>query len=229
MKIYTKIIFLSFLFFTSLQANFFADSILYAQRILTKPSSRKIFKSLFVPYKEPDAKKVLCGLIDNEKKSISFAQYVLSDKEITEALSQAHARGVKIQGIVDHSALHHGNEKVTDLVQQGIDILVYKKPYSIMHNKYYVFEENFFGKPVVFMGSANASFSGFRKNKESIMVFNNKACCQTYKKEFRALQKEVQAQKMYSTQKQREQQTAFYMLLKTFREFKRLIFLGNLL
>lgn len=192
-----------------------SDSIEYAKNNLVGDKNKNRIEVLyFLPNDIINIKKILLGLIYNEKKSIDIAQFIINDKDIAQALCDAFDRGVIIKGIVDNGNLGHNNQKVTMLQEKGMDIILYRKPYSIMHLKSFLFGENFFGKEILWLGSANSTFSAYKKNQEFVSVFDNQQFIKQFKEKFKSLYQEVSAQ-------QKEKDREKYNI--TFRELWKLV------
>lgn len=166
------------------------ETIAYAKQHLVHDKNR--IKALyFLPNQDVDVKKILLGLINNELLSIQLAQFIVNDKDIANALCQAHERGVKVTGIVDNGSLEQGNQKVTQLKETGINLVVYKKPYSIMHLKCFLFGKNFFDKEILWLGSANTTISAYRRNQEYVHITENRLFVQQFKDKFQILYREI--------------------------------------
>jgi phosphatidylserine/phosphatidylglycerophosphate/cardiolipin synthase-like enzyme len=141
----------------------------------------------FVP--TDPVKKILLGLIYNEKKSIRAAQFRITDKDLEKALEEAHNRGVEVSLVTDQSCLQERSEKVSVLHTCGIDVRIYAKPFSIMHHKYWIFGENFFNAPLLMFGSANGSQGGLTRNHENVIVTGALEIIESYRKNFYELKK----------------------------------------
>lgn len=143
------------------------ECIQYARERLLHPGNR-IEGVFFVP--DDPVKKILIGLIYNEKSLIKAALYQLTDNEIVNALIDARKRGVMVEVITDKSCLLSKHEKISTLKRHGIAVYVYNKAYSIMHNKIWVFGRNFYNRPLLLSGSANATMTGTTRNEENVIV-----------------------------------------------------------
>lgn len=151
----------------------------------TRP--QRIAHVLFVP--DTNVKTLLVGLIQNERESIYGALFRLSDKDVVQALCDAHRRGVKIKLVVDCSGLQDRYEKISLLVKSGIDVHQYKVPTSTLHHKFFIFGNNNYYGPIVWTGSANATQSGLLKNQENVHLINETALINGYRKKFDELYK----------------------------------------
>ena len=163
----------------------------YTYKKLVAPG-KEIKEIFFVP--DEDIKVLFLGLIHSAqpKTRLRIAVYQLTDKDMVEALTLAHKRGVLIEIITDQSCLYSRYEKISELRALGIPIYVYGgKYYSIMHNKFFVFENTLGGKTIVVTGSANATIGGTTRNEENICIMENKTIVDQYRKKFDALKQEI--------------------------------------
>jgi phospholipase D len=180
------IFFIVFFSFQFSQA-FVDDDIEFARKILVQ-ENQKIEQAFFTPDKSGVMKKVLLGLIKNEKKEICAAQFRLTDPEVTQALLEAFVRGVKVTIITDYGNFAERYEKVTKLFESGIATRYYAVPYSIMHHKYFVFKDNFFEKPILVTGSANCTKGGLGRNYENLIMTNAVELIERYMQHFTQLE-----------------------------------------
>lgn len=163
---------------------FVSDYITYAQETL-QPEHGAIHKVLFVPH--DNVKSTLLGLIYNEQKNIHVSMFRLTDKEVVQALLNAHERGIVIKIIVDGGCFFDKNEKITTLKSHGISVRVYNKPYSYMHNKIWIFGKNFNKKSLLWTGSANATYSGLSRNEENVCITDKREFIVQHKEKFEEL------------------------------------------
>lgn len=195
----------------------------YTQKKLLVPG-KKVKQVFFVP--DEDVKVLLIGLIHMSKPrtKIRIAVYQLTDKDIVEALIEAHRRGVAIDVIVDKSCVSSRYEKITALRKLRIPVHVYGgKYYSIMHNKFFVFDNTLSGRSIVFTGSANATVGGTTRNEENVWIVENKKITDQYKKKFDTLKVKISA--MPKIQEERLTQKVYQSFM---RELKSVIhILGN--
>lgn len=141
------------------------DYVAYAYQALGRPPIQKIF---FVP--DEKIKDILLGLIHNEKLFIRTAQFRISDKDIAQALIDAHKRNIKVEIIVDGDAPTEPWQKCTLLQKHGISMHKYVKSHSIMHNKFWIFGKNFHNKSLLLTGSSNATRAGTTQNQENVII-----------------------------------------------------------
>ncbi|MBQ7450049.1 hypothetical protein IJS77_01430 [bacterium] len=165
-----------------------------------KTDNLKIYFLDFVGKYKPDSRclseacKLLLQNINDAKVSIDFAIYGLGNvPEIEKAILNAKSKGIKIRYIVDEDSSHQNiYERTNNLKSQLPD---FKTDYiegesskfinTIMHNKFFIFDNN-----KIWLGSANVSetdLSGFNAN--NVIFVKSEELAKIYTDEF---------EKMYS-------------------------------
>jgi hypothetical protein len=143
-------------------------------------------QALFSPHDE--VCKTLVHLIENEKKSIKVAAYAMTEPQVAKALSAAIKRGVAISLIVDRSCLDMASNKIKLLRKTGVDVAIFdgktREDGALMHNKFYLFEENIKNRRLLWTGSANTTKSGYVRNHENVMIVDEPVIFARYVKEF---------------------------------------------
>ncbi|MBM3892922.1 hypothetical protein FJ365_00800, partial [Candidatus Dependentiae bacterium] len=131
----------------------------------------------------------LISLLDNAKKSIYAAVYMLTDKKIAEALVRAKERGVFVQLIIDPvSTGVYG--KADYFAANGISLFVYQPPPGkpwfnpIMHNKFACIDDS-----IAWTGSFNWTVSANSTNEENVVISTQPAVCKVFRLYFEALRK----------------------------------------
>ena len=136
--------------------------------------------AFFTPSKKCESSIV--QRIDKTEKSIDAAVYAINNKDIVEALKNAHNRGVKIRILTDKLQAGNRNSKVRELYDAGIKVRVNSK-HKIEHNKFAVFDFN-----NVVTGSYNWTEPASDKNSENCLFFNrNKKTVREYHDRFNYL------------------------------------------
>ncbi len=130
----------------------------------------------------------LVSYIQRAKYSIDMAMYNFINQglnaSITQALNNAHERGVQIRIIVDGST---SSTAVKDLNGQ---IPVLKSPtgqnYKIMHNKFIVFDalSSDPAKPIVWTGSTNLTPDQINYDPNNVIIIQDQALAKAYTMEF---------------------------------------------
>ncbi|MFC1841607.1 phosphatidylserine/phosphatidylglycerophosphate/cardiolipin synthase family protein [Candidatus Dependentiae bacterium] len=139
-----------------------------------------------------DALGIILGLIDNENSSIKIATFFLTEDKIVDALIRAINRGIAVD-LVAGSYVLSGKYSVgaKKLEAAGANIYAYSPPTTrykwirgIMHNKFIVFGQNIYQKPLVLTGSFNLTHSAHTYNKENFTIFDNERLVNLYDKRF---------------------------------------------
>ncbi len=92
-----------------------------------------------------DIKAYLIRMIKEERKSIDGAMYMLTDKDVAQALVDAYVRGVKVRLVLDQISMGEKYGKGLFLQQSGIEVFVHAVPninvflLPIMHHKFFIF------------------------------------------------------------------------------------------
>lgn len=162
---------------------------------------------LFSPEDKPTKK--LLELINNAQKKIHAAVYMITDKTIATALVKAKKdRGVDVQVITDKVTVDSNFGKGKLLREQGIMVYVYspqnkasskisqkvnsnQKIFNVaplMHNKFALFDDK-----LVLTGSFNWTRSANQKNRENVIIIDEKEVIDKYQKEFLALKEKCLA------------------------------------
>ncbi len=123
----------------------------------------------------------LVRLIQEAEKSIYAAFYKLELKEVSDALLEAHKRGVEVKIFADDTA-SRGEESRLDSLKNFFPVKTDKDPGSFMHHKFCVID----GK-IVWTGSFNPTYSGSsRENNNAVVIMSSLVAAQ-FIKEFERL------------------------------------------
>jgi len=136
----------------------------------------------------------LCELITNEQSKICIAVYTLTDVRIAKELVKAKQRGVHVEIITDRSSPLDRSTKIGLLHANNIPIFLYQPPLEnnvqkgLMHNKFALFFNNGpMHEKVIWHGSFNFSYSGYRHNCESILILRESSIFQQFESEFKQI------------------------------------------
>ncbi len=156
--------------------------------------------SLTIAYFSPDdhPTKKLIELIDSAKKTIHAAVYMLTDKTIAEALIRAkQERKVDVQIITDRITITSVFGKGHFLRENSVKTFFYdptppiKKSRAffyaapaIMHHKFALIDN------LLWSGSFNWTRSANQKNREDVLITDNKEMHSLFKKQFESLKKD---------------------------------------
>lgn len=150
---------------------------------------------LFSP--DDDLRTELIALINAETKSIKIAIFTFTDKEVAQALLDAHNRGVAVQVIADSAYLRDQYSKIAWLQRHKIPIFTYNPHYknvdarkqdllSIMHHKFVIFG-NAGKQSLVWTGSFNFTRSATLRNQENVVILDDAYVVERYSQQFERL------------------------------------------
>lgn len=127
---------------------------------------------------DTEADTILIQLIDKADVSIDFAVMGFSNRGVIAALVRAHDRGVRLRFVGDarHQESNYGGYAEMD--QLNIPMLV-GNLYSIMHNKFFVFDSRY-----VLTGTGNITSTGFRKNDNNWVLMDSPQVATEFTAEF---------------------------------------------
>jgi phosphatidylserine/phosphatidylglycerophosphate/cardiolipin synthase-like enzyme len=167
------------------------DPTTYAQKMLFQSGS-VVRRVLFSP--DDDIKTVLIGLIEQEKKRIALAVFTITDKDIAQALIDAHQRKVIVELVTDRGTMVSEYSKMPLLMKAGIAVYSYPKVkdmdkarQSLMHNKFILFYSSLQGKMLLWTGSFNLSRAASYSNQENVIVLDDAALISPYVQRFSLL------------------------------------------
>jgi phospholipase D len=161
-------IFISLLFFVSLNLYVYTETSVY-----------------FSPDDKPTTH--LINEINNAKSRIHAAIYMLTDKNIANALIEAkNKRNVDVQIVTDFSSVKSEYGKILLLKENDIKTFVFKLPSRsrftpLMHHKFAIIDNK------VWTGSFNWTVSANRQNQENVICTDEGAVLERYVKQFETL------------------------------------------
>lgn len=139
--------------------------------------------------------EVLTYLIDQEKKHIKIAMFTFTDKAIATALITAKKRGVTVELITDASSVYGKYNKLSTLAEGNIKLYVYnpqrvpQAQQGLMHNKFFIFQENILARSLVWTGSFNATGAAGKVNRENVVVTEERIFVDKFLQEFDQLKR----------------------------------------
>ena len=137
--------------------------------------------SVYFSPKDKQLSKIIVPLIDNAQKTILIPTFLITDKNITQALINARQRGVNIKVIVDAANANSVYSKHNTLRNNGI--LVKTEIYAgKLHSKTMIIDNKY-----TILGSMNFSASGENKNDENTMIIRDEKIAELYSAYFNYL------------------------------------------
>jgi len=114
-------------------------------------------------------------LINNAKKYIYVPTFLITHKDISEALISAKKRNIDVKIIIDANSVNTRNTKHKLLRENGIPLKV-ENYAGKLHSKTMIIDDEY-----LIIGSMNFSNSGENKNDENMLVIKNSAFAKNYK------------------------------------------------
>lgn len=139
---------------------------------------------LFLPYVHPvfspeDGQEVL-DFIDGARHSIDMEIYVLSSRDVVEALQRAKDRGVDVRIIIEEDVMGGENGEIfRELDSKGFRIRYASKAYKLTHSKFAIVDGE-----AVLVGSHNLSNSALFKNREASVIIRDAAVAGEFEEAF---------------------------------------------
>lgn len=174
------------------------DSLLFKQ-------NNCVAQALFTP--QDNIAQTLIDLIENEKKSIKVAVYFITHHEIAAALAKAKlVNHVDVQIITDSSHLENSsNCQAWYLQENGVELFIPELPrpdltnkHSLMHNKFFIFEQNLHDQTLLVTGSFNCTYSAQKYNQENIVILDLPQLIQKYRNQFNWLKLHAKPLALYA-------------------------------
>ena len=121
------------------------------------------------------------ALIDQARRTIDMAAYVLSDKPVVEALERAARRGVVVRILADRGQLEDRPETLPLIALQDIPgvTLRVKRGYVYMHLKAYLVDGRWLRS-----GAGNFSASGLKQQDNDMVVVDSPALAAGFERNF---------------------------------------------
>jgi phosphatidylserine/phosphatidylglycerophosphate/cardiolipin synthase-like enzyme len=135
-----------------------------------------VFAPVILTVFSPDDGDDIIDLIDSAESSIDIEIYVMSSRDVIEALERAKGRGVGIRIIIERNTMGDGNEMVyRELASKGFNIRYAGSAYKLTHSKFIIID-----REAVLVGSHNLSNSALRKNREASVIIRDSRAVQDF-------------------------------------------------
>ena len=135
-----------------------------------KPS---ICEAHFFP--EPANEQKVVTMLRTCKKSLDIAIFTLTRDSISQAILEAHQRGLKVRLIADDVCAKFIGADIRLLASVGIPTKTDSSPKYHMHNKFAILDNS-----VVVTGSFNWTSQAIKHNQENIFFYEDKEIAQQY-------------------------------------------------
>lgn len=133
----------------------------------------------FSPQDKPSDRIV--QLIKNAKRYVYIPTFLITHTKISNALIEAHEKGIDVKVIMDANSVYTRNTKHHLLKSNGIPVKI-ENYAGKMHSKTMIIDDEY-----LILGSMNFSNSGENKNDENLLIIKDKLLATHYKNFFNYL------------------------------------------
>lgn len=142
------------------------------------PNKKYKYMEFYFSPQDKVIQKALLPIINNAQNYVYIPAFVITEKQIVQALISAKQRGVDVKVILDALSASNKSSKHKELRNAGI-MLKTENYAGKMHSKAIAVDDKF-----LILGSMNFSYSGENKNDENVVIINNSAATKFYKEFF---------------------------------------------
>ncbi|KAJ9585259.1 hypothetical protein L9F63_002959 [Diploptera punctata] len=130
----------------------------------------------------------LVNLFESSTKTLDICIYLLTSKQMAEAISKVKRKGVKVRIIADGDMSFCSGSQIDILRREGVFVRTKKSPF-LMHHKFAIIDNN-----ILINGSCNWTMQGLTGNWDNILVTSVPDIVQPYSEHFNMLWKEFSEQ-----------------------------------
>jgi phosphatidylserine/phosphatidylglycerophosphate/cardiolipin synthase-like enzyme len=140
-------------------------------------------EALFTPW--DDAEAAIVATLNEARRSIRVQAYAFTSRVITQALVDAHRRGVDVEVLADAEMNRRADgNSIPALLAAGIPV-AFETRYNAAHNKVIVVDAES-GDCAVLTGSYNFTWSAQARNAENLLILRgNRALARRYLENWR--------------------------------------------
>ncbi|GAB5491655.1 MAG: phospholipase D-like domain-containing protein [Phototrophicaceae bacterium] len=121
----------------------------------------------------------LAAAINTTRNTLDIAAFELNNEVITEAIIDAHNRGVVVRVVTDDEhGLEDDDSTIVELELAGIEIVDDSRT-ALMHNKFMIMDGI-----TVWLGSMNYTMNGVYRNNNNAISLRSRRAVETYQAEF---------------------------------------------
>ena len=131
--------------------------------------------------KKDNCKQKIIELLNNAEKSICFASFIFTDKDIAKVIISKYNKGIKITGVMEKGMDSFWN-MFSFFRHVGIDVKWDKNYSHQMHHKVFLID-----KRIIITGSFNPTFSAHKLNWENIIVIQDAELARQFMDEIKNL------------------------------------------
>ncbi|MBD3209936.1 hypothetical protein GF318_00990 [Candidatus Micrarchaeota archaeon] len=138
--------------------------------------SEFVFSPVITAVFSPEGGQKIIDFIDTAEETIDIEIYVISSRDVIEALERAKARGVSIRIIIERNTLGTKNQEIyRELASKGFNVRYASDTYKLTHSKFILVD----GKAVL-VGSHNLSNSALTKNREASVIIRDRGSVEEF-------------------------------------------------
>jgi len=121
----------------------------------------------------------LADAINGVERTLDIAAFEFNNEVLTEAVLNAHERGVQVRIVTDDEyGLEEEEESIPHFIEAGIPVVDDERS-GLMHNKFMILDSQ-----VVWTGSWNYTVNGTYRNNNNAVVLRSQRAVQAYQTEF---------------------------------------------
>lgn len=121
----------------------------------------------------------LAAAIDSTRNTLDIAAFELNNERITEAIIDAHERGVRVRVVTDDEhGLEDDDSTIAELQVVGIPVVDDDRS-GLMHNKFMIMDGI-----TLWLGSMNYTVNGVYRNNNNALQLRSRRAVETYQEEF---------------------------------------------
>lgn len=121
----------------------------------------------------------MVNFINSAQSTIDGALFELNLESVTNALIDAHKRGVQVRLVVDDEHAAEDEESTVDQLEEAGIPIVDDNRTSLMHHKFLIVDSS-----QVWMGSMNFTHNGVYNNNNNALIIRSSRLAQNYQAEF---------------------------------------------
>ena len=131
--------------------------------------------------KKDNCKQKIIQLLNSAEKSICFASFIFTDRDIAKVIISKHNKGIKITGVMEKGMDSFWN-MFSFFRHVGIDVKWDRNYSHQMHHKVFIID-----KKIIITGSFNPTFSAHKLNWENIIVIRDAELARRFMEEIKNL------------------------------------------
>lgn len=150
-----------------------------AQYLQTESPIQVYFTRRELPHKDPrHPARVLAHYIQQAQKTLDVCAHELDSSIITEALLEAHKRGVRVRVVTESAYIQESS--IRALQDAGVPVVGDERDGALMHNKFIVFDNQ-----AVWTGSMNFTDNCTSRNDNHALYISDERLAANYATKFR--------------------------------------------